>query len=473
MNFLGAAIAMSIFAILTLSFAGTQTVLPSDDEIRKILAERLGENEKDVGIVVGVIDPQGRRIISYGQRNAGGARPLDGDTVFEIASVTKVFTALLLADMVEKNEVALSDPASKYLTAVAIKLPERNGHLITLLDLATHTSGLPFMPANAPPFNDPAAAKYSTGDLKRYLASYQLTRDIGSDWDYSNIGYWILSEALSARAGKDIEDLIRSRVLAPLKMTDTDFELSPKMKSNLAPGHDSALQPAPAASTIPIYSIMPAGGGLYSTANDLLTFLSQCMGYEPSPLAPAMNVALGNRRPVQPGNEQALGWNVYGNGDDQVIFRDGSSFGYASVMAYDPKARVGVVVLTNQVGDVGELARHLLRPDFPLAKPANTKHIEITLDPKFLDSYVGRYEAKGEGIFTIARENDFLTIEAPADWGLPKLRIRPESQRDFFATELPLRVTFQTGSDGKVRSLTIYPPRGQKGVPANKLAVDK
>ena len=200
MNFLGAAIAMSIFAILTPSFAGTQAV-PPDDEIRKILAERLGENEKDVGIVVGVIDPQGRRIISYGHRNVGDARPLNGDTVFEIASVTKVFTALLLADMVEKNEVALSDPASKYLTAVAIKLPERNGHLITLLDLATHTSGLPFMPANAPPFNDPAAAKYSTGDLKRYLASYQLTRDIGSDWDYSNIGYWILSEALSARAG--------------------------------------------------------------------------------------------------------------------------------------------------------------------------------------------------------------------------------------------------------------------------------
>src|SRR5438067_4330738 len=473
MNFLGAAIAMSIFAILTPSLAGNQAMLPSYVEIRKILAERLGENEKDVGIVVGGIDPQGRRIISFGQRNAGDARPLNGDTVFEIASVTKVFTALLLADVVEENEVALSDPASKYLTAVAIKLPERNGHLITLLDLATHTSGLPFMPADAPPFNDPTAAKYSTGDLKRYLASYQLTRDVGSDWDYSNIGYWVLGEALSARAGKNIEDLIRSCVLAPLKMTDTDFELSPKMKSNLAPGHDSALQPAPAASTVPIYAIMPAGGGLYSTANNLLTFLSQCMGYEPSPLAPAMNVAPGNRRPVQPGNEQALGWNVYRKGADQVIFRDGSSFGYASVMAYDPKARVGVVVLTNQVGDVGDLARHLLRPDFPLAKPANTKHTEITLDSKVLDSYVGRYEAKGEGIFTIARENDFLTIESPADWGLPKLRIRPENQRDLFASDLPVRVTFQTGSDGKVHSLTIYPPRGQKGVPANKLAAEK
>src|SRR5438874_12432285 len=217
MNFLGAAIAMSIFAILTPSFAGTQAV-PPDDEIRKILAERLGENEKDVGIVVGVIDPQGRRIISYGHRNVGDARPLNGDTVFEIASVTKVFTALLLADMVEKNEVALSDPASKYLTAVAIKLPERNGHLITLLDLATHTSGLPFMPENAPPFNEPAAAKYSILDLKKYLSSYKLTRDIGSEWGYSNLGYWVMGEALAYRSGEDIKDLIRQRVLVPLKM---------------------------------------------------------------------------------------------------------------------------------------------------------------------------------------------------------------------------------------------------------------
>src|SRR5437588_3344459 len=83
------------------------------------------------------------------------------------------------------------------------------------------------------------------------------------------------------------------------------------------------------------------------------------MAYEPSPLAPAMNVALGNRRPVQPGNEQALGWNVYRKGADQVIFRDGSSFGYASVMAYYPKSRIGVVVLMNQVGDIGDIARHL------------------------------------------------------------------------------------------------------------------
>src|SRR5258707_9371410 len=115
MNFLRAAIAISIFAILMPSFAGAQA-FPTDDEIRKILAERVGENEKAGGIVVGVIDPQGRRIISYGHRNGGDPRPLDWDTVFDIASFTQVLTPPPLAHIVGKNQRALSDPASKNFT---------------------------------------------------------------------------------------------------------------------------------------------------------------------------------------------------------------------------------------------------------------------------------------------------------------------------------------------------------------------
>lgn len=463
-----AAIAMSILANATTSIGEGQNALPSDDEILKILVERIGANKNDVGIIVGVIGPQGRRIVSFGHRNAGDSRSLDGDTVFEIGSITKAFTALLLADMVGKNEVALSDPVAKYLPA-DFKVPERNGRSIALVDLATHTSGLPFMPENAPPLNDPAAGKYSAADLKRYVAGYQLKRDIGSEWEYSNIGYWVLSEALSSRAGMDYETLARNRVTAPLQLANTDFSLSPKMKANLAVGHDAALQPAPGVSALPIYSIMPAAGGLYSTTNDLLTLLSIAMGYERSPVSAAIEATVKTRRPTGGGNEQALGWSVIGKGNDQLIYRDSGTYGFASSMAWDPKKRIGVVVLSNQQGEADAIARHLLRPDSPLGKPTNAKHTEITIDSALLDKYAGRYEAQGEGIFTVARENNFLTIESPADWGLPKLRIRPESQQDFFATELPVRVTFQNDSDGRVTGLLIYPPRGQKGVPANRL----
>jgi hypothetical protein len=124
--------------------------VPSDGVIRQMLRERVDAQGKGVGIVVGVIEPEGARVVSYGQLDDGNPRQVDGDTVFEIGSMTKVFTALLLAEMVERGEVALTDPIAKYQPDGA-RIPERNGQPITILDVATHTSGLPLMPDGLPP----------------------------------------------------------------------------------------------------------------------------------------------------------------------------------------------------------------------------------------------------------------------------------------------------------------------------------
>jgi D-alanyl-D-alanine-carboxypeptidase/D-alanyl-D-alanine-endopeptidase len=457
-------IAFAIFYPIAKNFAAA---LPSDDAIRQILTDRVGKNENEVGIVVKIVTPTGDRLISCGHRQAGNARPLDGDTVFEIGSVTKVFTALVLAGMVQRNEAALGDPVAKYLPR-GLSVQARTDRPITLLDLATHTSGLPFMPENAPPLNTPAAAKYSSADLARYVGSYQLTRDPGSRWEYSNLGYWLLSEALAARAGDSFENLARKRVIVPLGLTNTDFSISPKMKSNTAQGHDAALKPAPTMSSMAIYSLMPAAGELYSTATDLGKLLEVAMGLHSSPLSNAIKLTLATRRPTGGSEEQALGWTIIGNGDDEIIYRDGGTYGFASSITFDPKKRIGVVVLSNQNGSVDDIARHLLRPDIPLKPAAKTSHTEITIDPILLDRYIGRYEVKGEGIFTVAREVDFLTIESPSDWGLPKLRLRAETDRDFFAAELPLRVSFQSDGGNHIKGLLIYPPNGNKALAAQK-----
>ena len=168
-------------ALLSVSSAGAQTSpVPSDAEIRKILVDRIDVQKQSVGIVVGVIEPAGRRIVSYGSLAKNDPRPLNGDTVFEIGSITKVFTSLLLADAVERGEVALTDPVAKFLPA-KVKMPERGGRAITLQDLATHTSGLPRLPTNFAP-KDPANpyADYSFENLYTFLSGYQLTRDIGA-----------------------------------------------------------------------------------------------------------------------------------------------------------------------------------------------------------------------------------------------------------------------------------------------------
>jgi CubicO group peptidase (beta-lactamase class C family) len=324
------------------------------------------------------------------------------------------------------------------------------------------------MPENAPPLNDPAAAKYSSADLARYVANYEPARAAGSQWDYSNIGYWILSEALAACDRDKFENLMTKRVLMPLGLTNTGFTLSQKMRSNAAQGHDAALKPAPSVSSLAIYSLMPAAGGLYSTANDLGKLLSTAMSLRSSPLSAAIKLTLETRRPTGGSDEQALGWSVVGKGDDEIIYRDGGTYGFASSVAFDLKQRIGVVVLSNQNGSIDDIARHLLRPSIPLKTAAKTSHPEITIDPNVLDRYVGRYQVKGEGIFTVAREDNFLTLESPADWGLPKLRIRPETERDFFAAELPLRITFESDAGEKITGFLIYPPNGNKALPAEK-----
>jgi hypothetical protein len=160
----------------------------SDQDIHQILVDRIDRDHQSVGIVVGVITPNGRRLISYGHLDANDQRPLTGDTEFEIGSITKVFTSLLLADMVQHGEVALTDPIARYLPA-GTKVPERGGRQIALVDLATHTSGLPRLPANIKP-KDPANpyADYTVEQLYSFLATYELPRDIGASYEYSNLG---------------------------------------------------------------------------------------------------------------------------------------------------------------------------------------------------------------------------------------------------------------------------------------------
>lgn len=228
-------------AALVFSAAIAFSQVPSNEEIRKILAARIGAENLAVGMVVGVIDAKGRRVVAYGSLAKNDTRRLDGDTVFEIGSMTKVFTSLLLMDMVRRGEVALTDPVSKHLPA-SVKVPERNNRKITLADLSTQSSGLPRLPANLHP-KDPENpyADYSVQQLYDFLSGYQLTRDIGSEYEYSNLGDGLLGHVLSLRAGMSYEALVRSRICDSLGMANTRVTLTPEMKARFAVGHNQAL----------------------------------------------------------------------------------------------------------------------------------------------------------------------------------------------------------------------------------------
>ena len=421
---------------VSLSAQTTPAALPSDEEIRAYLADRIDVQHKSVGMVVGILTPSGQHVISYGKDDQEDPRPLGGDTVFEIGSITKIFTALLLADMVHRGEVALTDPVARYLPA-GLKVPERNGRSITMADLATQTSGLPFLPSDIP-LDDLAkatevVAKYDLAHLCSFLSGYELTRDIGSKWEYSNTGFSLLGLALANRAGMDYETLVRARITGPLRMKNTAVTMTGEMKSRRAVGHDGDLRPAP---EVNMPAFVPASS-LKSTANDLLTFLAAFTGRRKSPLAPAMRSMLNTRRPG-PGFQQALGWWVVPltPGDEGIVFHGGQTPGFSSAIAYDPKSGRGVVVLSNDTQDDGGLSWHLLRPNFPLttsaaasARKEKTRN-EIVVSPELLDRLVGQYRASDGGVMDVVRENNRLVLKsatAPTGGSFSTPKARPPS----------------------------------------------
>jgi len=326
--------------------------LARPEEIHDMLVERIDGQHKSGGIVVGVITKKAREIISYGHFDPEDPRVPDGDTVFEIGSISKVFTSVLLADMVVKGEVSLSDPISKYLPAT-VHAPTRDGKQITLLDLATHYSGLPPMPSNF-------SWDYSREQMFDFLSHYQLTRDPGQKFDYSNFGVGLLGQILALRAGTDYETLLRTRITGPLQMNRTAIHLTPEMKADFISGHGYGMGRAPAWEV----PALAGAAGIRSTANDLLIFLAANIGIIKSPLLPAMKKMVTVHRPVSPGLQIALGWHIQ-NGD--VAFHNGQTNGYHAFLLYDLRRKVGVVVLSNSNQGIEDIAWRTL--SYPVTGP--------------------------------------------------------------------------------------------------------
>jgi CubicO group peptidase (beta-lactamase class C family) len=441
--------------------------VPGTDEIREILIQRVDQQKQAPGIVVGVIEPNGRRVVAYGNLAKGDPRPIDGDTIFEIGSISKVFTSLLLADMVSRKEVALDDPAAKYLPE-HVRMPGRSGKAITLFDLSTHSSGLPRVPGNLNPRN-PANpyADYSVDDLYKFLGGYTLPRDPGSEIEYSNLGAGLLGHILACRIGTGYETLVRVRITEPLGMPDTCVTLSSSMQQRMAAGHNAML--APVANWD--FLTLAGAGALRSSANDMLTFLEAFLGYRESPLAPAMKVMLEVRRPVgKTGFETGLGWNILG----EIVWHDGGTGGFRSFIGYDPKAGAGVVALSNAftLSGVDDIAMHLLNPKAPLPNLDPPKpHTGIPLDPSLLDRYTGRYHFP-DRILEIMRNGDRLFAQVTAVGGKPiagpAFEMFAEGESIFFVKVTGGRISFEIGPDGQATGLIMH-RTGREPLPAPRL----
>lgn len=418
-----------------------------EKELHALLVERVDVRKWGTAIVVGISSPQGRRVVSYGTLSVENGRKVDGVTVFEIASLTKVLTALVLADMARQQQVKPDAPVSTCLPK-GVKVPEHGGRQITFVDLATHSSGLPLRPTNlASQTALNKYAGYTVEQLYQGLATFELPREPGTAFEYSNWGFGLLGNALADCAGKSYEALLAERVTVPLGMRDTMFVPSNVLRSRLASAYDSKLRPVPNEST----GALNAAGGLYSTVDDLLKFVEVFLGRGPQPLAAAATTMLEKRRPGDdPQTHMALGWRVSTVDGVTTVWSAGRADGYRSFMAFDPQARLAVVALTNAATNAGvdDIGRHVLDPRRTVARP----HRWITVSANVLDRYVGRYRFEDGNYLSVVRDGNQLIVEMTGQGPLPVLATAP---REFFPEDIEAQFVFSDSGAGPAQSLVL------------------
>lgn len=439
----------------------------SDAELHRMLVTRVDSQKLATGIVIGIVEPSGRRIVSYGTLGLDDKRPVDGDTEFGIGSLTKVFTALLLSDMARHGQLSLGDPAARYLPASRVSLPRFEGKPITLADLATHTAGFPIRPTNLK--SDWAKQDemgqmmvtqykeyegYTLDDLYSFVSSFKLKQAPGTHYEYSNVNYGLLGIAESTRAGKPYGELVQSTILDPLAMHDTHMQLPPPLQPRLAMGYTAFYGQLSAAPPEPM-GPLDAAGAYYSTADDLSRFLAAVLGLERSDLKPAMDAMLdvrhpGGMTPFGPpaGTDQiALAWNVHTDGDHQVVWKNGSVSGYRAFMGYDPKRRIGVVALANAQSGPGvdDIGLHLLDPHLPVDLTVPKFYTQVPMDAATLERYAGTYRFSPTDAITVVRRGDHLYLTEP---GQPKLEMFAYGPQDFFLKIADAQASFSEVKDG-------------------------
>lgn len=338
-----------ILKMKTVIFALLFPLMTLLGDIQKSIEERVEVYHSEHAITGMAIAAIGRdnhqkfqQIVTKGKLSLKSPIPVNAFTEFRIGPLTQIVTAGTLAYLVQEGQVSLNDPISKFLPK-SMTLPNYKGKEITLGDLATHTSGLPDMP-----YSLTSRSNFSISQMYRFLSKYELPREPGSKYEYSNFGYAFLSNILSRIAKRSYPELAAQLIMHPLGTDDTVFTLSSEQKKRLATGYENGRGISPLQSE-KIYSVFIGSGGLYSTPKDMLTFLSFNLGKEKTSLnaiLPLMQTPYHSFK----GFDMGLGWKIsaFPNAQANFYHLSGTLFGFGMFMGFVPDHDIGVVVLTNQ-----------------------------------------------------------------------------------------------------------------------------
>lgn len=430
-------IALNIFFIPNIAWSLSQEM---QAKIHAIVQRQIDANY-NLGVVIGIIENGRVTFLRYGKKDFNTNVAPDSRSIFEIGSITKVFTGIVLADLVRKKLVAPDDPVSKYV-------PELQGYpagSITLKQLATHTSGMPRVPDEkyVQQFDPNPYKDFDEEKLLSYLKSLKTITSVEKfeQQSYSSTGFALLGYVLSKATSTPYEKLVHKIITGPLHMSDTVVSLSAKQQLRFLNGYNQVVE------VTPHWDIPLAGmGALHSTANDLIKFvIANMVVVTKSSVTKLLDYS--QQIQVIGANESVgLGWLLDGKGDDQVVWHNGQTGGFSSLIAFNEHKHLGLVILTNTAKPIPCVYQLIFGKECKGYQP------EYVIPPQDLATFVGAYQLHSSALIKITQRLNFLVAQPT---GQQKFRMKAINADTFEIDNGLAKIVFEKDANGKVNQLIV------------------
>ena len=419
-----------------------------EKKIEKLVQPYLKHNKINA-VSVGVISNGQIWKKNYGTLDGKGTAAPNSQTLYEIGSISKVFTSLLLADAVVSGRLKLDDPISTIMKELAEKNP-RLGNQITFMQLSHHTSGLPVMPTNIKPADSTNPfAGYNRRMLTNYLLDAKLKRKPGEGYEYSNLGVGLLGDLLSRQAGVSYETLLKQKLTAPLKMTDTAVTLSPQQLAHFAPAHNAALLVDKSWD----FDSLAGCGAIRSNVDDMLLFAKASLNPPEGKLGKTIELAWKQHKPASGKNlAMGLGWMIAR--DRTTRWHNGQTGGYQCMILINRPLKSATVLLCNTAGSgANALAEQIFQTIVGMNVQPRSFEEELQIDPRLAKRLEGKYQLVPTVVMTIKVKNGRMMAQLS---GQQFLAVIPKSETEWKYQAVDATLKFELPKTGDSPKVTLH-----------------
>ena len=439
---------LALVLLLSFLFIGQQTFAQNSsvESARDYMNHNI-ESGALTGIYVGYIHSDGTvSELTLGTLGKESTQEISDETIFEIGSVSKTFTATLLAIMIQNSEYALETPIQTFLPD-SVSVPTYKDQQITLGHLVTHTSGLPRLSSNfSPKTMQNPYADYTVQQMYDFLDGFKLSRAPGEQVAYSNFGMGLLGHILELHYGSSFEQLLKDHIASPLSMESTGIAIPQSDSSRLAHPFNYGSE-----ADYWDFPTLAGAGGIRSTGNDMLQYMKAQMKILNSSLG--QSIQLTHKIQYDSGegitDDVGLAW-FYSTQHDTLLWHNGGTGGFKSFVGMNKEDNTGVVVLANGTSEVPDVAGlYLLDSNHKL--PEIKESVQVS--EQQMKAYTGNYQITPMFGITVTYQDGQLFAQAT---GQQKFRVFPESQNIFYYKVVEAKLEFVEDKNGEYNKLILH-----------------